>query len=68
MSDSQHRPARIHGVRDGRPAGDPGAPATLVPADAHRPESGSPLERLLGRQALGARADRLLGFVPAQVR
>jgi hypothetical protein len=33
-----------------------------------RPEEGSPLARLLSRQATIAGTGRLLGFVPAQVR
>ena len=63
-----HQSARDDDARGGKGADVHGHHLTLRSTGPQRPESGSPLERLLRRQVAAAGAGRLLGFVPAQVR
>jgi len=66
MSDL-HTTAAYDGANDGS-SRDKSPHLTMSATGPHRPEAGSPLERVLRRQAIPSGAGALLGFVPAQVR
>ena len=66
MSDTT--PARRPSGPEAFGAPEPVVAGTISGAGPVRPEEGSPLALLLGRQTTLSGPARLLGFVPAQVR
>ena len=61
-------PARRTAGQDPFGVHEQGGHGTMSGSGPVRPEDGSPLALLLGRQATVRGSGRLLGFVPAQVR